>query len=255
MNILSVKQGSTKSLLIRLAAIVVVAVVLMLLGLCFSPFELSNYSVFATGGAGLIGLTVAAIYWWILQPLVSARDNALMARDDAQVQMGLMSLIDPLTLLPNGRQFLLHLERMISSCSRQKVYGALLIIDLNNVKEVNEKHGHDAVLVEMAKRLRASTRFEDVLSRLVGDKLALLIDHLDVDKKLATDKALIAADKLITAVNAPFEFNGFTLQVGVCIGVSLIEFEQLGTDAIIRNANIALYRAKKSGEKRSVFSE
>lgn len=258
MNILSVKQGSTKPLLIRLAAIVAAAVILMLLGLYFSPFEMSNHSGFVAGGAGLIALTVAAIYWWILQPLVSARDDALLSRGDAQVQVGLLSLIDPLTLLPNGRQFLLHMERMMSSCIRQKVYGALLLVDLNNVKEVNEKYGHDAgdaVLVEMAKRLRASTRFEDVLSRLPGDKFALLIDHLDVEKKLAADKTLIVADRLITTVNTPFEFNGFTLQVDVCIGVSLIEFERLGADSIFRKANVALSRTKKSGGKCSVFSE
>jgi diguanylate cyclase (GGDEF)-like protein len=258
MDILSLKQDSTKSLIFRVVAINASVLILILLGLYILPFEINKYSELVLGGSILIALITAAIYVWIIKPLLNNRDNALQALDDAHVQIGLMAFIDPLTQLANRRQLLINLERITSSCIRHKIYGALLLIDLNNIKEVNDLHGHDAgdaVLVEMAKRLDLSTRFEDVLGRLVGDKFVVLIDHLDVDRKIAIDKSLVVADKLIKAVNAPFEYNGFTLQVGASVGVSLIEFEHLGADAIIRKANVALYRVKKSGEQRAIFSD
>ncbi len=258
MKILSLKQDSTKSLIIRVVAIIASALILILLGLYILPFEKNKYSELILGGTVLIALITFAIYIWVIKPLLNNRDNALQALDDAHVQIGIMALTDPLTQLANRRQVLINLERITSSCIRSKIYGALLLIDLKNIKEVNDLHGHDAgdaLLVEMARRLDSSTRFEDILGRLVGDKFVVLIDHVDVDRKIAVDKSLIVADKLIKAVSTPFEYNGFTLQVGVSVGVSLIEFERLGADAIIRKANVALYRVKKSGEQRAIFSD
>jgi len=206
----------------------------------------------------LFALSTAAIYFWVIKPLVYARDDALQARNNAYVQIGLLAHIDPLTQLQTRRQLIGQLERIVSSCIRHKIYGALFLIDLNEFKSINVLHGieaGDAVLVEVAKRLDSSIRLEEVLGRLVGDKFVVLIAHLDRDKQNSIDKALLVADKLINAVSAPFDYNGNVLKIAASVGISLIEFERLDSDAIIHKANVALNSVKKSGGKRSIFSE
>ncbi len=215
------------------------------------PHEAGTYSEAVLDTVSLAVLSTPAIYMWVIKPFVNARDEAL-------AQISHLAHIDPLTQLANRRFLSKYLEKAVAGIIRHKIYGALLLLDLDGFKPINDVRGHDAgdaVLVEIAKRLQSITRSEDVVGRLGGDEFVVLITHLDVVEQIAHDKASRIAKKLINLVNKPFDFNGETLHVGASIGMRLLGFEELDTETAIRDADTAMYRAKQAGKGCAAFFE
>jgi len=242
---------STKQVIIRIGAIIAAAEFLIMLVISFIPYSLNAVSEAVLDVFLLAILTTPLIYLWIIKPFVDARD-------EAHAQVSHLAFTDPLTQLANRRQLLSHLQRIIAGCNRHKTYGALLLIDLDGFKLVNDMHGHDAgdaVLVAFAKRIRESIRAEDFASRLGGDEFVVLIDRIDSDETHAREKTLKIADKIIQLANTPLDFNGNSLQVGASVGITLLNFEHLDADAVIRKSDVAMYRAKKAGKGRAGFSD
>ena len=245
------KLLTTRQVVVRIAIIISAAEFLIMMVLEAIPHETDRYSQAVLDIALLVVLSAPAIYLWVIKPYVDARDVAL-------AQINQMANVDPLTLLANRRLLSTHLEKAVASIVRRRIYGALLLLDLDRFKPINDAHGHnagDAVLVEIAKRLRSVTRSEDVISRLGGDEFLVLINHLDADEQLARDLASLIAGKLINLVNEPIVFHGETLQVGASIGIRLLGFEQLDTETAISEADSAMYRAKQAGRGCAVFFE
>jgi diguanylate cyclase (GGDEF)-like protein len=246
-----VKLLTTKQVVIRIAVIISTAEILIMLVLGAIPHEASTYSEAVLDAVLLVVLSTPPIYIWVIKPFVIARDEAL-------AQISHLAHVDPLTQLANRRLLSKHLEKAVAGIVRHKIYGALLLLDLDGFKPINDAHGHDAgdaVLVEIAKRMQSITRSEDIVARLGGDEFVALVSHLDVDERIARDKALRIAKKLIDLVNKPFDFNGKTLHVGASIGIRLLGFEELDTETAIRDTDIAMYRAKQAGKGCAVFFE
>ena len=171
-----------------------------------------------------------------------------------------MAHVDPLTQLANRRLLLSHLGKVAADVARHKVYGALLLLDLDGFKPINDTHGHDigdALLVEIAKRLKSITRSGDIVCRLGGDEFVVLISHLGIDERMAHDKASLVAKKLINLVDKPFDCNGKVSHVSASVGIRLLDFAKLDMDmdVVIGEADIAMYRAKKAGKGCAVFFE
>ncbi|MGH2459853.1 MAG: putative bifunctional diguanylate cyclase/phosphodiesterase, partial [Chloroflexota bacterium] len=153
------------------------------------------------------------------------------------------ALHDALTSLPN--RSLLH-DRLQEGIATERRTGkslALLILDLDRFKEVNDTFGHqygDRLLQETASRLRGVLRESDTIARLGGDELAVLLPDTDADG------ALVAAAKILKVQEQPFVIEGYTLNVGASIGIAL--FPQHGADAntLMRHADVAMYVAKRS---------
>lgn len=245
------KLLTTKQVVLRIATIIGSAELLIMQALRVFPHEVGTYSAAILDTALLAVLSTPAIYFWVAKPFVDARDKVL-------AQLSQLANVDPLTQLANRRLLSTHLEKAIAGLVRHRIFGALLLLDLDRFKPINDAHGHnagDAVLVEIAKRLQSITRSEDVVSRLGGDEFLLLINHLDVDERMARDRASLIAGKLINLVNEPIVFHGETLRVGASIGIRLLGFEELDTDTAISEADIAMYRAKQAGRGRAVFFE
>lgn len=245
------KLLTTKQVILRIAAIISLAEFLIMLVLRAIPHEASTYSEAVLDVVSLVVLSTPSIYIWVIKPFVNARDEAL-------AQISHLANVDPLTQLANRRFLSKHLGKAIAGIVRHKIYGALLLLDLDGFKSINDAHGHDAgdaVLVEIAKRLQSITRSEDVVARLGGDEFVVLINHLDVDERIARDKMSRIARKLINLVNQPFDLNGKTLHVGASIGIRLLGFEELDTETAISEADIAMYRAKQAGRGCAVFFE
>lgn len=243
------KLLSTQQVVIRISAIIATAEFLIMLALALVPFEMGKYTEAILDVILLALLTTPFIYLWVIKPYVNARDEAL-------VQISKLAFTDSLTQLANRRHLLIHLKRIIAASVRHKMYGALLAIDLDGFKRVNDTHGHDAgdaVLVEIARRFSSSLRSEDVAGRMGGDEFIILVDHIDADEQLAQSKILHIADKLIHLANIPFAFNGSNLHVGASIGICLLGFEHLDADAAISKADTAMYRAKKIGKGCAIF--
>jgi diguanylate cyclase (GGDEF)-like protein len=129
---------------------------------------------------------------------------------------------------------------------------AMLFIDLDGFKQVNDVHGHaagDHLLTVVAERLVAGVRRVDTVSRLGGDEFAVLLDGMD-----SADDVYMVADRLLTALQAPTEFNGTTLAPRASIGVTLWDGE-CPIDALMHDADVALYAAKTGGKGRVARAE
>ena len=243
------KLLSTKQVVIRISVIIAMTEFLIMLILQYVPFALNTISAALLNVTLLIFLSTPQIYGWVIAPFVTARDAALE-------QISLLAYTDPLTQIANRRHFLSHLEKAVHNISRRKSYGAVLLLDLNGFKKINDDFGHeagDAVLVEIAKRFSSSIRAGDVLARLGGDEFVTLADNLDTDKINAQDKAILLAEKLITQAKLPIHYHGYQLQVEASVGIYILGRNVANIDTIIHRADNALNSAKKSGQGHSVF--
>lgn len=242
---------TARQVVFRIAFIVSLAELSIMLVLGTIPLEASTNAKAALDAVLLATLSTPAIYFWIIRPFV-------VARDEAFVQVGRLALTDPLTHLANRRLISEHLGVAIAASVRHKEYGAVLVLDLDGFKAVNDGHGHeagDAVLVGVAERLPAIIRAEDVVGRLGGDEFVILIHRLGTDDRVARDRALVIADKLIALVKQPLAFNGKLLQVGASIGIRLLGSGALSVPTALQEADVALYRAKNAGRGRAVLFE
>ncbi|MGV7206846.1 putative bifunctional diguanylate cyclase/phosphodiesterase [Oxalobacteraceae bacterium A2-2] len=150
---------------------------------------------------------------------------------------------DPLTNLINRRSLIQHLEHAVATSDRSGAPFALLFMDLNKFKQVNDQHGHetgDELLRQVAARLMASVRAADVVARLGGDEFVVLIEG-----RLAAANAAKVAHKIEQACALPFDINGQRVRSGASIGIAL--YPQDGADAqvLMKNADTAMYHAKQ----------
>lgn len=245
------KLLTTRQVIVRIVCIVSIAEFLVMLLLDVLPLELSVYEEAALDLTLLALLSTPMIYIWVVKPFVTARDEAL----DRIIHL---AHTDPLTQLPNRRLVSIHLEKFLAEVARREVYGAVLLIDLDGFKAVNDDNGHDSgdeVLKEIAKRLQSNTRSEDVAGRLGGDEFIVLLHHLDTDERIAHNLALQIAEKLIDTIKMPVNFNGAEMNVGASIGIRLLGSGERDAKTTIAEADAALYRAKQAGRGRAVFFE
>ncbi|HLG21413.1 MAG TPA: diguanylate cyclase, partial [Candidatus Manganitrophaceae bacterium] len=152
---------------------------------------------------------------------------------------------DPLTDLPNRTLFYDRLKYAILAGQREKESFALLLIDLDRFKEINDSLGHhigDLILREVGSRLRNALRESDTVARIGGDEFALLLPNVD------TVGGVLAARKILRAVEAPFAPEKLSLSIHASVGVAL--FPEHGADAaaLLRRADQAMYHAKRTGD-------
>ncbi len=242
---------TTKNVILRIVIIITLAEFIIMLFLSSLPYELNIASEAAIDIGLLAIMSIPLIYFWVIKPFVTARDEAL-------AQVSHLAHTDPLTNLPNRRMLARHFDKFMAGSMRHKVHGAVLLMDLDGFKLLNDNYGHDAgdeVLVEIADRIMSITRMEDVAARLGGDEFIILISQLDSDEQTARDVAWRIADKLINLVNQPIMFEGKALHVGASIGIRLIGLEELESETAIREADAAMYNAKQAGRGCAVFHE
>jgi diguanylate cyclase (GGDEF)-like protein/PAS domain S-box-containing protein len=158
---------------------------------------------------------------------------------------------DPLTALPN-RAYLA--ERLRERCSRGRRGEdgfALHFLDLDRFKAVNDALGHEAgdrLLVQAAKRLRAAVRDGDLVTRLGGDEFAVLQENIT-----AAAEAGHLAGRIVAAFEKPFRLGGRSVSVTASVGITLFPKDSSGADELLRNADLAMYRAKRTGGARFSF--
>lgn len=160
---------------------------------------------------------------------------------------------DSLTGLPNRVLFLHLLEQALAHCARSARRLAVLYIDLDHFKPVNDTLGHqlgDLLLRTVAKRLRASVRKSDVVARLAGDEFAVIQTDL-VDIRPA--QAL--ARTLVHALRRPFMLKGREVQVSASVGISIYPDHGASAKELLQRADLAMYRAKEQGRNRYRFCE
>lgn len=156
-----------------------------------------------------------------------------------------MSLKDPLTGLGNRRIFNQLVEKSIAYCHRYKRSMAIMYLDLDHFKPINDTLGHDIgdlLLKEVSIRLKQALRDTDVVFRLGGDEFAALLPEC-----LGGDVALLLGKRLIQDVARPYFLNGHNCTIGVSVGIALFPNHANSIEDLLKNADLALYAAKNSG--------
>jgi diguanylate cyclase (GGDEF)-like protein/PAS domain S-box-containing protein len=165
-------------------------------------------------------------------------------------QIHRLAFFDPLTNLPNRRLLLDRLRQACATTSRQGTHGALLFLDLDHFKMLNDAKGHqygDRLLIEVAGRLSASVRKSDTVSRLGGDEFVVMLVGLDADATTAASQAESVAEKILAAIQTPFTLHDEEFQCTCSIGVSLFQKSPETADDLLKHADVAMYRAKSAG--------
>jgi len=169
-----------------------------------------------------------------------------LKRQRAEADLQRFARYDSLTGLPNRSFFLETIERTLTRAGRQRTRSALVFVDLDGFKAVNDGLGHaagDTVLQTMAERLRSGTRSSDLVARIGGDEFTVLVQNL-----ARPDDAALVARGLLDRVAHPCKADGHDLILSASAGISV--YPDDGTDAatLLRNADLAMYRAKQEGK-------
>ena len=172
------------------------------------------------------------------------------AKKEAEARLQHMALIDDLTGLPNRRLLSDRLSQNLAKAQRENRMVALLYIDLDGFKLVNDSLGHevgDVLLGQVAERLKSRFRQSDTLARIGGDEFTLILDHIH-----SAADADTAAESVMQVLNAPFEIEGQTIPVTASIGISLFPDHSKEGDQLLQQADCAMFAAKKAGKNRIV---
>jgi len=166
-------------------------------------------------------------------------------------EMRAIAFYDPLTALPNRRLLLERLQRALTLARRNGQHGALLFIDVDNFKKINDEHGHhagDLLLQEIAGRLSRVVRESDTVARIGGDEFVLVLEHLNEDPALARTEARQIAAKALIAMAKPYDLQGLAYQSSGSIGIAMFNQVEVDLDLLMRQADEAMYQAKHAGK-------
>jgi diguanylate cyclase (GGDEF)-like protein/PAS domain S-box-containing protein len=156
------------------------------------------------------------------------------------------ALHDPLTGLANRVLLRDHLERALAKHGRTPGTVALLFVDLDDFKQVNDRFGHaagDEILCHVSERLRAAVRADDVVGRQSGDEFAVLLDLV-----IGEDEAVVAAERILRELRRPIQLGGYSVVVGGSIGVAVASDRDTTTEELLIQADAAMYAAKRAGK-------
>jgi len=180
--------------------------------------------------------------------IVLSRD--ITERRNAEAEIERLAFYDPLTHLPNRRLLLGQLQRALAISARHQRHGALLFIDLDNFKTLNDTQGHslgDQLLIEVAQRLRASVRAGDSIARLGGDEFVVMLEDLGESATEAAAQTDAIAEKILAAIHHPYLLDNKEQHSSASIGISLFLGTAASIDELLKRADAAMYRAKAAG--------
>lgn len=169
------------------------------------------------------------------------RENA--ERKEAEQRAHEISIRDPLTGLLNRRPLVEYLDHAIAYCARYQQQFALLFLDLNRFKEINDTYGHDIgdeLLVHVAERISDTVREADMVARFGGDEFVVLLKRI-----AALAEASQVAEKIIRAIEQPIETSVKQLQVSASVGIAIYPQDGATAQDLIKNSDVAMYQGKK----------
>jgi len=167
-----------------------------------------------------------------------------------------LAFFDQLTGLPNRRLLFDRIKQGITSSSRNKKYGALLLIDLDNFKTTNDTLGHDIgdlLLQQVAQRVEASVREGDTVARLGGDEFVVMLHNLSSNYESAANETITVGNKILASLNRTYELSSYVQHSTSSIGATLFSEHQGSLEELLKQADLAMYQAKCSGHNRMLF--
>lgn len=189
------------------------------------------------------------------EPCILAVTHDITARKQAQDQIEQLAFSDPLTGVPNRRLFMDRLQQVVAECERTAGGAALLYVDLDDFKSLNDRLGHehgDQLLRLVAARLTAAVRPGDTVARLGGDEFVVMLKDLDEDPAVALAQARAVGEDLLARMREVATVAGSSYHGSVSIGLALLGGEAATASAVLSRADLALYHAKVAGGDRLV---
>jgi diguanylate cyclase (GGDEF)-like protein/PAS domain S-box-containing protein len=171
-------------------------------------------------------------------------------RKAAENEIQHLAFYDPLTRLPNRRLLLDRLQHAMSSSARNDRAGALLFIDLDNFKTLNDTLGHDKgdlLLQGVAERLLSSVRDDDTVARLGGDEFVVMLENLSLQEEEAGAQTKSIGEKILAALNQPYDLCGHDYHSTPSIGVTLFMGHENSIEELLKRADLAMYQSKAAG--------
>jgi diguanylate cyclase (GGDEF)-like protein len=169
-------------------------------------------------------------------------------KDEAEIHS--LAFYDSLTNLPNRRLLLDRLQQTLIVSTRHRSYVALIFMDLDNFKKLNDTKGHnigDLLLIDAASRLLSCVREGDTVARLGGDEFVIILEELSEEAALAATQAEDICQKILHAISLPYSLQNYRHHCTASIGVILFNNEDLTADDLLKRADAAMYQAKNSG--------
>ena len=171
-------------------------------------------------------------------------------RKAAEAEIQHLAFYDSLTNLPNRRLLTDRLKQALAGTRRNQSHGALLFIDLDHFKTLNDTMGHvqgDFLLQQVANRLNACVREGDTVARLGGDEFVVMLQDLNLNVTEAASQAEAVGEKVLSALRAPYQFNTLVHHSSASLGIALFDGAQDSVDELLKRADLALYQAKDAG--------
>jgi diguanylate cyclase (GGDEF)-like protein/PAS domain S-box-containing protein len=171
-------------------------------------------------------------------------------RKSAEEEIAHLAFYDSLTRLPNRRLLIDRLQQALATSARNETHGALLFIDLDNFKTLNDTMGHDIgdlLLKEVAERLITCVREVDTVARLGGDEFVVMLEDLNGNVTEAAAQAQVVGEKILTSLNQEYELSAYQHHSTPSIGITLFRDLVDTVDELLKRADLAMYQAKASG--------
>ena len=174
----------------------------------------------------------------------------IAARKEAEEEIRNLAFYDALTGLPNRRLLLDHFRLALSLSARSRHYGAVMFLDMDKFKTLNDTQGHDygdMMLVEVARRLQSCVREADTIARLGGDEFVVLLEDVDGLSDEVPQNVALIAEKIRASLTVPYQLEDYEYHGSTSIGVSLYCGDEEPVDVLLKQADLAMYQAKNSG--------
>ena len=177
-------------------------------------------------------------------------DIDISGRKAAEDEARYLAFYDALTQLPNRRLLVDRLQQVLVNGARSGLTTAVLFVDLDNFKTLNDTRGHevgDLLLKDVAQRLRSCVREQDTVARLGGDEFVVVLQNLSSDAPEAAAQARTLGELILAQLRQPYELAGHEHHFTASIGVTLLNHQRDSVDEVLKQADMAMYRAKDDG--------
>lgn len=182
------------------------------------------------------------------------RDITQQRKDEEEIYR--LAFYDPLTKLPNRRLLYDRLSQALYASNRTKQHGAIMFIDLDYFKELNDSLGHaigDLLLQQVANRLKPCVREGDTVARMGGDEFVVLVESLSLHADEAALQAEAISHKVIESLRQPYQLNEHSYVITPSLGIVLYQEEKESQDELLKKADVAMYQAKTAGRNNAFF--
>lgn len=242
---------------------VLTATALLLFRVVLTLFVDQNLA--GNSGTGIVPMTTSLGAIAVL--IMFAFGLIVVFKERAEQENMALAMHDPLTSLGNRRMLESTLKLALRNGARTRQIGAILLIDLDDFKPLNDRYGHglgDQLLIEVAYRLKECVKSEDTVVRMGGDEFVVALNNLGTEPRLARDNAKLVAERILTEISRPYQCLTFSVegqerqsiqhQCTCSIGIAFFIGNEINKEKLLTNADMAMYEAKDQGRNRIVFA-